>query len=138
MEWGGWEEEPQPSLCSSPADTHTGTTHTRMHTHTSTLTCTHHHHHTTNTNTTAPVLRRGKLKLMSCSGGCARRQGDREASRVVPSVGSATHPAGSVTPAAWTLGRTPSWAPLPASFRRSLKDSQQEAIKLMSILVVLD
>lgn len=43
-------------------------------------------------------------------------------------------PRGECHPLAWPQ----SHALMPASFSRSLKSSQQEAIKLMSILVVLD
>lgn len=57
---------------------------------------------------------------------------------MVPCLGCATHPVGrggrQCHPVTWPHSR----APLPASFRRSLKGSQQEAIKLMRILVVLD
>lgn len=94
---------------------------------------THHHHHHHHCGST---FENGKPKLQSCSGmqAGAGREGPLWSPAgtlpLIPRAGGGVR----CHPVAWPH----SHAPMPASFSRNLKGSQQEAIKLMSILVVLD
>ena len=105
-------------------DTHTDTqTHTHHHKH-------HHHHGSTSEN--------GKPQAAVLFSGAWHEETGRgllgSPPWALPLLLRAGGKGLAVSPAAWTH----SCALMPASFRRSLKDSQQEAIKLMRILVVLD